>query len=334
MNILSKNKRLLFVALFLIAVVSLTASSCKSPKEKPVAEPSETSAKAEPKADTKEKVDAKAEVKPGEKPGEAKPNVSVYPGFDFGKLAVDHQKLFIEVAKTELCPCPGAKGSLHECLQSADPKVRCSVAMEAAQIIATMANAGMGKTDIYSKVSEYVDLTKKIHTFSLEATPMRGNKDAKVVIVEFADFQCSHCKEAAGIMKQVSEKMGDKIAFYYKNFTLGSPMSVPAATAALAAHQQGKFWPMHDMLFKDQRTMSDEKIQAIGQGLGLNMKKFKDDLKNPSVVAQVNLDRKEGENAGLSGTPTLYINGRLYLGDKSVDAITKAINEILKTETK
>ena len=328
MNMLISKKSLCFgLLIFLLAGFN----SCKKgADEKPaVAEPSEKKMASK----DGEKKDPKKGEDPKEKKDD-KPDVSVYPGFDFGKLAVEHQKLFIEVAKTELCPCPDSKGSLHECLQSEDPKIRCVVSMQAAEIIAIMANGGMGKTDIYEKVSEFIDSTKKIHTFDLKNSPFRGNKDAKVVLVEFADFQCPHCKEAASIMKDLSDKMGDKIAFYYKNFPLGSPLSVPAATAALAAHKQGKFWPMHDLLFQDQRTLSEEKIESLAQGIGLNMKKFKSDLRNPEIVAQVNLERKEGEDAGLSGTPTLYINGRLYLGEKSVEEISKAIDILLKDETK
>lgn len=273
--------------------------------------------------------------KEGDKKEPAKEEgVSVYPGFDLGKLKPEHRKLFVDIAKTEICPCKDSEGkdvtsTLHECLQSNDPKIRCAVSMQGAEIIAIMANAGMGKTDIYEKLHGYIDSTKKQHVFNLKNVPVKGNKDAKVILVEFADFQCSHCSEAAKVFDKISKKMGTKIGYYFKNFPLGSPTSTLAASAALAAHQQNKFWPMHDLLFKNQRILDEDKIQTIAQKIGLNMKRFNADLKNPEVIAQVNIDRGEGEKAGLSGTPTLYINGRLYLGEKSEEDIIKEIEKVL-----
>ena len=95
------------------------------------------------------------------------------------------------------------------------------------------------------------------------------------------------------------------------------------------AHQQGKFWPMHDLIFKNQTALSRAKLKNFAQQLGLNMNKFVEDFESPTIAAQVKKDMAEGKTAQLEGTPSLYINGKRYLGDKSVEAISAYVDNLL-----
>ena len=104
---------------------------------------------------------------------------------------------------------------------------------------------------------------------------------------------------------------------------------MPAAIAALAAEKQGKFWEFHDLLFKDYSHLNEEKIKEIAQQLKLNMEKFEKDRKDPQIMAMINRDIAEGNLAGVRGTPTVFINGRL-LRNRSMAGFQELIEKALK----
>ena len=255
-------------------------------------------------------------------------SADVYPGMNLSQFSAKERAKIVSVAKAELCPCEGSAVSLHECLSKQE--TQCHTAAYSAVVIAEGVQKGKSQTDILDDVAKYVEGVKKTYTFDLETTPYRGNPEAKVVLVEFADFQCPHCKMVVPIMEDVSKKYGDKIAFYYKHYPLPShPQAEAAAQASLAAHNQGKFWPMHDLIFKNQASLSRAKLKGFAQQLGLNMNKFVDDFESPEIAARVKKDMAEGQAAQLQGTPSLYINGKRYLGDKSVEAVSAYIDGLL-----
>ncbi|MGM0556366.1 MAG: DsbA family protein [Myxococcota bacterium] len=284
--------------------------------------------------DSKEQKSQKSEAVPSEGDDSEQeltdaPGEDLYPGFNFGALSPEQRTKFVGVAKAELCPCPGSTESLHECLQ--DESARCGLAMQAAVVTAESVNQGLNQTDTLNRIAEVVDAAKKEHEFSVEGEPHRGPVGAPVQIVEFADFTCPHCREAAEIMKQISKKYPEQVVFYYKNFPLGSQESaLMAATASLAAHKQDKFWPMHDRLYEFQRSLTTEKIDRFAKQLGMNFSKFKKDMNSPELAAQVKQDKQEGMQAGVKSTPTLYINGQRYFGAKTVDALSNRIEQELQ----
>ena len=106
-----------------------------------------------------------------------------------------------------------------------------------------------------------------------------------------------------------------------------------AAVAALAANRQGKFWEFHDELYKNYSRLSQEKIQEIAQQLGLDMAKLDQDMKSPEINAIVENDLREGQNAGVRGIPTIFINGRL-LRDRSFAGFQAAIEKELAEKGK
>lgn len=108
---------------------------------------------------------------------------------------------------------------------------------------------------------------------------------------------------------------------------------MPAAIAALAANEQGKYWEMNSQLFKNYNQLSDEKIDEIAQSLGLDMTQFKKDIENPDLAAQVQRDLQDGVQAGVRGTPTIFINGRL-LQQRSLPGFKQMIDEELAKKNK
>lgn len=259
------------------------------------------------------------------KSAENAPPTDLYPGMNFGALEPDERTKFVEIAKAEVCPCPDSAESLHKCLQ--DEKTACGLAKQTAGLVAMGIKQGYNETDILNKVAEFVEAAKKTYDFQLSNVPHKGPKDAPVRIVEFADFQCPHCKAANGILEEVVDKYGDKVVYYYKQFPLQShPEALLASHAALAAHKQDKFWPMHDLLFEHQRTLDQDQIMTFARRIGLNMSKFKKDMKSQEVDTMVRADRQEGDEAGIQGTPAIFINGRRYMGPTDVEGLSQTID--------
>jgi protein-disulfide isomerase len=286
----------------------------------------------------KDSTQATTATKPAETSGKADPGAEkikedIYPDFQLSMFSDEEKVKLIKVNKAELCPCPDANNSLHECLQSREQ--RCDLAAQAVSLIANMVKASYNETDILDQVAQLIDNAKRQHAFKLEDRPLKGSADAKVIIVEFADFQCPHCKEASKMMKALTAKHGDKIGIYYKQFPLSAhEHGELAARASIAAHKQGKFWPMHDELFKNQKSLSYTKIVSIGQRIGLNMGKFKVDIESPDVREVIAEDRKDGDAAGLTGTPTIFINGRRLLGEMSEEGLQAAVADALRDAEK
>jgi len=194
---------------------------------------------------------------------------------------------------------------------------------------------GLNQTDVLDKLAEFVEAARKQYEFDLSKTPHKGNPEASVQIVEFADFQCPFCKDAAKIMDSAYTKYGDDIVVYYRHFPLSAhPEADVAARAAVAAQMQDKFWPMHDLLFKYQKQLSPQKIKQFARQIGVNYSKFEKDMVSAEAVRRVREDKQAGEEAQITGTPSIFINGRRYMGDRTEKGIFAAIDAALEsTET-
>ncbi len=161
--------------------------------------------------------------------------------------------------------------------------------------------------------------------------PAFGPADAKVTLVEFSDFQCPYCSRAGATTKQIKEKYGDKVRFIFRQFPLSFHKEAHLASqAALAAHEQGKFWEYHDKLFENQRNLKREDLEKYAQQLGLDMAKFKKALDEGTYKDEVDADLKLGQEVSVSGTPTLFLNGERVSNATDFDGISKSIDEALK----
>jgi protein-disulfide isomerase len=152
--------------------------------------------------------------------------------------------------------------------------------------------------------------------FDLAKAPSRGPSNAPVTVVEFADFQCPFCRNTVPTMKQVEEKYGDRVRVVYKQFPLPNlhPYALKAAEASLCAEEQSKFWEMHDAMFADQNKLAVSDLKKTARRLGLDGKAFDSCLDSGRYVEQVQNEQKEGQRAGVNGTPALYVNGRYVEG--------------------
>ena len=141
-------------------------------------------------------------------------------------------------------------------------------------------------------------------------SPIKGDPKSPVSIVVFTDFQCPYCIKLAPLLDQVYAKNTDKVKVYFKNMPLQfHEMAEPAALAALAAGEQGKFWEFHDKLFTAQQ-LNPQVISSFARELGLDMARFETDMKSPMLRQKLGKDMSDAQKAGVTGTPTVYINGR------------------------
>ncbi len=132
------------------------------------------------------------------------------------------------------------------------------------------------------------------------------------------------------MFQQVLNKYPDKVKLVVKHFPLRNhKFARNAAMAALAAERQQKFWEFHHELFKNYRALNDAKIQEIAKALGLDMEKFNRDVNLPEISNLINQDLLNGNQVGVRGTPTIFINGKL-LANRSLDGFSDAIEAELK----
>ncbi|HVZ66643.1 MAG TPA: DsbA family protein [Patescibacteria group bacterium] len=169
--------------------------------------------------------------------------------------------------------------------------------------------------------------------------PAKGNKDAKVTIVEFADFRCPFCERyftdtESQIMKDYVDT--GKVKYIFRQYQFLGDASVVAGNAAECANEQGKFWDYHEWLYKNQPDESDTSMyntDGLAKGadaIGLDVAKFRDCLDSKKYAANLDKDLNEGKSIGVTGTPTFYINGRQLVGAQPYVAFKTIIDEELK----
>jgi len=140
-----------------------------------------------------------------------------------------------------------------------------------------------------------------------------GPADAPVALVEYGDYQCPGCGGAEPVVKKLRKHFGDKLRFVFRNFPL--PMhefAEHAAEAAEFAAAKGKFWEMHDALYKHQRELSDPTLSKIVESIGLSAEELTAALGKHTYAAHVKADMASGEKSGVTGTPMFFINGERY----------------------
>jgi protein-disulfide isomerase len=132
------------------------------------------------------------------------------------------------------------------------------------------------------------------------------------------------------VLEQVLEKYPREVKLVFKNFPLRNhQFAQPAAIAALAAHKQDKFWEFHDLLFKNYKRPDAQKVEQIARQLGLDLKQFEKDQKDPQIKALIRQDLSDASEADVRGTPAVYINGK-FLRNRSLPGFQDSIEKELK----
>ena len=177
-----------------------------------------------------------------------------------------------------------------------------------------------------------VDTADSVVEVNIDGDPYMGADpdDAKVIIVEFSDFQCPYCQRGAEVIAEVMADYGDEVSLVFKDFPLSShEYAQTSAEAAECAHNQDMFWEYHDLLFANQNSISPAYLSAAAEELGLDMDEFESCMDSGATTSEVRTDYGHGVSAGVRGTPGFFINGVLVSGAQPYEVFEGEILQYL-----
>ena len=164
----------------------------------------------------------------------------------------------------------------------------------------------------------------------------KGNADAKVVLVEYLDFECESCGAYYPLVKRLSEEYKDDVLFVSRYFPLPNHRNgMTSALAVEAAGKQGKYWEMHDILFEQQRNWGEQSspnpaiFEQYAEQLDLNMEQFKQDVNSQAIKDRVVKDRNFANQLGVNSTPTFFLNGEKIQNPRGYEAFKSLIDKAL-----
>ncbi len=164
----------------------------------------------------------------------------------------------------------------------------------------------------------------------------KGNPEAAVTVVEFADLECGYCKRASGQLKRLYESYGDRVLFVFKHFPM-DPACNPgvrnrkhrdacnAAVAATCAQEQGRFWAFHDVAFKNQHELDADDLQAYASAVGLDAAAFDTCVRDRAIHERVRQNGEDGKAVDAHGTPRIFIQGKLYRAGSSAEQMAREL---------
>jgi protein-disulfide isomerase len=244
-----------------------------------------------------------------------------YPGIESKYLNAAERKTFFKLMQEEVCPC-GAQ-TFDSCLKKAD---YCPEAKILANFAIFQLRQGKNKEQTALAMLQELKNMNTVYQFNLQATPVKGPKNAPIQFVEFSDYECPHCSRFNTTAHQLQAMFPGQVSIAMKHYPLPMhPNAYQAALAAFAAQKQGKFWELHNLLFQNQAMLNETKIRKLAQSIKLNMLKFEADWKSPAAKAHIVETKKDGDRVNLTHTPMVFLNG------KSVTDISKEnLIEIIK----
>lgn len=158
-----------------------------------------------------------------------------------------------------------------------------------------------------------------------ESDHILGDKNAPVQIIIYSDFECPFCARFEDTIEKVKSEFENKVMITFRHFPLRfHAQAMPAALASECASEQGKFWEMHDKLFADNvnRNLNIEQFKNDAENLGLDAEKFNQCLASEKYKEKIAKQLEEGTRAGVTGTPTIFINGEILIGAIPFDDFT------------
>ncbi|HXU63674.1 MAG TPA: thioredoxin domain-containing protein [Polyangia bacterium] len=171
----------------------------------------------------------------------------------------------------------------------------------------------------------------EVYKIAVADAPTRGSKQPKVTIIEYSDFQCPYCGRARETVDTLMKQYGSDVQLAFKHNPLPFHQNaMPAALAAEAAREQGKFWEMHDKLFTNQVHLDRKDIDKYAQDIGLDMGKYKEAMDKEHGKERIKNDMAEAEKFGARGTPNFFINGRNFRGAQPLEAFKSVVDEEIK----
>lgn len=242
-----------------------------------------------------------------------------FPAVDLSGLGAEERQTFARIANEEICPCDCPK-TFGACLQAG---TRCEPAVILGNWLADQLRQGAPPDALAQAVAQEIagGFASQPKTIETQGFATKGSANAPITIVEYADFECPHCKVASAVVDHVVKANPSKVRVVYKHFPLSfHPMAKRAAAAAEAAGNQGRFWEMHDAIFATQNMLDDDLIRGHAKAIGLDVARFEKDWNDAATAAKVEASRREGQSLGVEGTPAFFINGRPFHLARTPDA--------------
>jgi protein-disulfide isomerase len=183
-------------------------------------------------------------------------------------------------------------------------------------------------SELWKKANATIALDAPRLTVEPGDGPSQGPASAPVTIVEFSDFQCPYCAQAALTLRQLRQQYGDRVRLVFRHFPLKQihPRAEKAAEAASCAGEQGHFWEMHDRLFEKQAQLEPADLKRHASDLHLNTAAFGRCLDSGRAASRVQRDAAAGEELGVRGTPGIFVNGRMFKGALPLQRFARVID--------
>jgi protein-disulfide isomerase len=159
-----------------------------------------------------------------------------------------------------------------------------------------------------------------------------GPQVAPVTVVEYGDFECPRCRQAASAVKLLLAHFDQRVRFVFRHFPLEEThaSALAAAEAAECAGAQGKFWPMHELLFEHQLQLGLARIFDLARSLDLEMARFTAEMNDRAHLQRVREDQRSGEYSGVRATPTFFVNGRILDVSYAMRSLSEAVDSALQ----
>jgi protein-disulfide isomerase len=159
-----------------------------------------------------------------------------------------------------------------------------------------------------------------------------GPEHAAVTVVEYGDFQCPNCKQAAPALKLLLQRFDGRVRFVWRNFPLEGvhPHALHAALAAEAAGAQGRFWAMHDLLFENQSRLEPAQLRGYAQALELDLVRYDAEMAGELHLERVRAHIESGERSGVRGTPGFFVNGAIEDASFGLQRLFDRVESLLR----
>jgi protein-disulfide isomerase len=232
------------------------------------------------------------------------------PGVDTSTLTPRELGKWGEYVGELLAPCSDQPVSIAVCVSESRA---CGTCLPAAKFLVERVRRGDTRAQAEAAYRSRFS-PEAVKSIDVADSPSKGAVKPLVTLVEWADFECPFCGVAAPLLKNVVEKYPEQVRLVFKHYPLSAHQhSETAARAAVAAQRQGKFWPIQQALFENQKAGLDEaNVLKLAREAGLDMKAFESDIASEATADSVARDRKQADELGLEGTPMIYINGRYF----------------------
>jgi len=250
-------------------------------------------------------------------------------GADASRLNADQRQRAVAIMQREFCYF-GCSRSIARCLEAQEPS-------RTAQRLGgyVVRQVLEGRTDD--------EISEGIRQRGLSAHPLQpaqidlanaecvGPADAAITVVEYADFECPFCRVVSPILHKLAGRMRPAARLCFKHFPVrGHSRAVPAAIAVLAAGRQGRFWQMHDALYASAPRLAEGDIARCAERARVpDLARWQRDRQGAALTALVEADKLEGIRNGVRGTPSIFVNGKEYLGQKNEAELRDRLEEEL-----